>query len=404
MGLIDKFLGPPTPDKFAQMLVNGLSKAGDPREANYDSEKFQIRFLEGGRSAGVANLRNFYEEHCNLPRKERSKHLKHVIRGLLTYLKPAPDDYEDVLPDLRPIVRARSYFEFLSLQSEIEGHDPPQIPNHDIGEHLSASIVYDLPESMQSISNEQLEQWDVSYYEALEVARRNLTETEFAVARLGDHLYVSATGDNYDASRMLLTDLLEQMDVDGPMVAVVPNRDTLLITGADDPEGLSLLADLAEKALSGPRPMSAVPMILKHGEWTTWMPESNHPCYERFQLLEIKSMHGEYSEQKELLDTLHQRKAIDLFVASFSVLELKSGQIFSYCLWSKGVEAILPKTQKVMFFQEGQEGMIGGDWDHVESIVGDLLEPLPEMYPPRFQVRGFPTPQQLEEIGLFGME
>jgi uncharacterized protein YtpQ (UPF0354 family) len=398
MGLIEQLFGPPPPDRFARQLMAALTRAGDPREARYNSEKFQIRFYDDGRDAGVANLRNFYDEHCRIPRPERPKHLKHVVRGLLTYLKEVPHEFSDARHDLRPIVRARSYFEFLRLQSEIEGHEPPNIPCHDVGDHLSAALVFDLPESMQSINSEQLDGWDISYYEALEVARLNLEETEFAIASVGERLYVSATGDNYDASRLLLVDLIERLDVQGRPVAVVPNRDTLVITGSEDETGLSLMADFAEQALQAPRPMSAIPMILDHGEWQTWSLEPDHPQYSRFRMLELKSMGGEYAEQKELLDTLHSRRGSETFVASFSAMEKPSGEVFSYCLWSKGVDALLPRTQKIMFFREDATDLCGGEWEHVASIVGDLLEPLP-VYPPRFRVREFPTERQLSQIG-----
>ncbi len=403
MGLIEKFFGPPSPDRFARQLMAALKRAGDPREARYNSDKFQLRFYDNGRDAGVANLRNFYEEHCRVPRAERARHLRHVVRGLLTYLKEVPTEFDDACPDLRPIVRARSYFEFLRLQSAIEGHASPDIPFHDVGDHLSAAIVYDLPEPMQSISRDQLEGWSLNYFEAQEVACRNLAETEFAIASVSNRVYVSATGDNYDASRLLLIDLIERLEVAGRPVAVVPNRDTLLITGSDDEQGLAIVADLVEQAMQSPRPMSGIPMILEDGEWRTWMLNAGHPQYSRFKLLELKSLGGEYAEQKELLEALHARQGEGLFVATFFAVEKSNGDIFSYCVWSDGVESLLPRTQNIFLHGPGAESaslddMCGGSWERVAGIVGDLLEPL-EMYPPRYRVRGFPTPQQLEAIG-----
>lgn len=398
MGLIEKFFGPPSQDRFARSLLAALRRAGDPREARYNPEKFQIRFYDAGRDAGIANLRNFYDEHCRIPRSERQRHLRHIVRGLLTYLKQVPDEFEDARPDLRPIVRARSYFEFLRLQSEIEGHESPDIPFHDVGDHLSAALVYDLPESMQSINREQLEGWDVGYYQALEIARQNLRETDFAIASIGQRMYVSATGDNYDASRLLLVDMFERLELEGRPIAVVPNRDTLVITGSEDETGLRMVADFVEEAMQLPRPMSAIPMILEQGEWRSWMVAPDHPQYSRFRLLELKSRGAEYAEQKELLEALYERRGTDLYVASYSAVEPSRGEAFSYCLWSQGVEAVLPRTQRILFHWEGADGLHGGAWERVAEIVGDLLEPL-ELHPPRYRVREFPTEAQLREIG-----
>src|SRR5436853_346163 len=50
----------------------------------------------------------------------------------------------------------------------------------------------------------------------------------------GEGVYISATGDNYDASRLMMLDLVRKMPVRGDYIAMVPNRDTLVITGSDD--------------------------------------------------------------------------------------------------------------------------------------------------------------------------
>ena len=64
---------------------------------------------------------------------------------------------------------------------------------------------------------------------------------------------MSATKDGYDASRLLLSDLVRQFEVRGEMIAMVPNREDLLITGSEDEDGLRGMLSLAAEALfSGP--------------------------------------------------------------------------------------------------------------------------------------------------------
>lgn len=128
-------------------------------------------------------------------------------------------------------------------------------------------LVYDLPESMRSISQEDLDDWDITFYEAMETARQNLAQLDFAFASIGESLYASMTGDNYDASKLLLLDLIRKLEVKGDHIAMVPNRDTLLITGSEDLDGLKMMADLGEKALEDLRPMYAIPMRLEGDEW-----------------------------------------------------------------------------------------------------------------------------------------
>ncbi len=398
MGLLDRFLGPAKPEKFAQLLITAMQRAGDPRRAVYDPQDFQLRFFEGEKEVGVASLRNLYDEYCKVPRAVRSHQLKHVVRALLSYHKEMPEEFQDAACDLRPMVRTRSYFDLIRLQQRVEGGEGPNIPCQPIGDHLAASLVYDLPEAMRTISQDSLDEWGVSYYEAMEVARRNLEEMEFRFAGLDDRMYASVTGDNYDASRLLLTDLIRRLKVNGDYIAMVPNRDSLLIAGSDDVEGLAILADLAEKALEEPRPMSAIPMRLDGDEWVMWMPPPDHPHFEKFRLLEVKSLFSEYSDQKPLLDALHEKQGIDIFVATYSAVEKENGEVFSYCVWSKGVDAYLPKTQKIMFVEEGKDDIVGGDWDTVQRILGHFMEPVEDLYPPRWRVQEFPTPDELAKL------
>lgn len=398
MGLLDRFRGPPKPDKFARLLIAAMQRAGDPRRAVYERAEFQLKFYEGDKEVGVACLRNLYDEYCKTPVKVRAQQLKHIVRALLSYHKELPDEFEHARYDLRPMVRTRSYFDLIRLQQQAEGNEGPDIPYEAIGDHLAASLVYDLPESMRTISQDSLDDWGVTYYEAMEVARRNLEEMEFRFAGLDERLYASITGDNYDASRLLLTDLIRGLTVQGDLIAMVPNRDTLLVTGSDDPEGLAIMADLAEKALEEPRPMCAIPLRLEEDEWVTWTPPPGHTLHHKFRLLEVKSLYGEYADQKPLLDALHQKQETGIFVAAYSAVEKPPGVVFSYCVWGKGVDTYLPKTQKVMFLEEGQEGLIGGDWDVVQSVVGHLMEPVEDLYPPRWRVRDYPTAAELEQL------
>ncbi|MBW3595847.1 MAG: DUF1444 family protein, partial [Planctomycetes bacterium] len=398
MGLIDRFLGPARPDRFAQQLISAMRQAGDPRSAVYDPAEFQLKFYDGEKEVGIASLRNLYDEYCKVPRNMRRHQMRHVVRALLSYHKELPEEFADAQCDLRPMVRTRSYFDMIRLQQEAEGNEGPNIPYQPIGDHLAASLVYDLPESMRTISQDSLDDWGITYYEAMEAARRNLEEAEFRFAGIDERVYASVTGDNYDASRLLLTDLIRKLSVQGDHVAVVPNRDSLLIAGADDEQGLAILAELADKALEEPRPMCAIPMRLDGDEWVPWFPPPGHPLTDKFRLLEVKSLYGEYADQKPLLDAVHEKQGVDVFVATYSAIEKESGEVMSYCVWSKGVDAYLPKTQKVMFVEEGQQELIGGDWDAVQRVVGRLMAPVEDLYPPRWRVRDFPSAAELEQL------
>lgn len=407
MGLLSRFFGPPGQDQFAKIVMRAFREAGDAREFVYEADQFRLVVpgeddesnSDSSPSAEVLNLHNFYAEHCSLSRAQRKEHLKQVVRGVLQSKIEMPDEFAHAAPDLRPRIWPRAMFAKLELQQRIEGGNEVDVPRYLIGNHLSLGLVYDLPHSMRSISGDDLREWDVSWYEAMEAAKESLAETEFSIAKIGDHLYASASGDNYDASRLILIDLIRQMEVQGDHVAMVPNRDTLLVTGADDEVGLGIMADLAQKSLEDPRPLGATPLRLHDNEWVDWMPAEGHPWREKFRELERRYLYLEYADQKESLDQLYAKENVDMFVATSTAVRIQdTEEIFTYCVWPEGVEAMLPICDRVILGADGQPGRMA-DWNKVQAVVGELMVEDETLYPPRFRVSSFPTPAQLEEIG-----
>jgi hypothetical protein len=403
VGLIEYFFGPPTKDSFARLMLAEIAKSKVEVPLTYDAEQFMLRRQDGG----YINLSNIYKEYCHSPRNARAAVLQQFIKGMLSSKQfELPEDFDDIHPDLLPIIRSRFQIEIARLRAELKGTGVVNIPQQAIGDHLGLSLVYDLPHTMRSIGQTDLDSWNVTFYEAVEAARHNLEQmNNFAVASLDDRVFASATGDNYDASRLLLVDVIRTFPVRGQPVAMVPNRDTLLIAGQDDIEGLHLLATLAEEASQKPRPISCVTLTLVDDEWQTWLPDPTSPAYNRLHDLQLRSIGCEYTDQKELLDQLHEKRGEDLFVATFSGMQdSKTGQTTSYCVWPRGAAALLPETEEVY--------LMGGDpaepeliarapWDHVQDIVGHLLEPQ-DCYPPRYLVKSFPNERQLTQLGRMG--
>lgn len=398
MALLDNLFGPPKPDKYAQMFMAALRKAGDQREAHYNPQEFRIEY---GDDSGITNLSNFYADYCAAPRAERDNLLSLQVRGALSHLKEMPEEFDDAKCDIYPRMWTRASLEKMRLQQWLEGQDSFNTPTQVVGDHLEASLVFDLPEAVRTISQSDLDDWGVSYYEAMEIARQNLETSNFAFAAIGDNLYASLTGDTYDGTRLLLLDLIRKLEVKGDHVAMVPNRDTLLITGSEDDVGLGMMYAFAEKALNEEsRPMVPTPMRLDGDEWMDWMPTDGHSLYDQFRSLELKFLHSEYEEQKSILDAIHEKNGTDIFVASYSAIEKKdTGKLLSYCVWPQDVEALLPKTQKVVFVRGQDEMPALGRWERVIEVVGRRMERT-DHYPFRFRVTEFPSDEELAAIGL----
>ena len=214
----------------------------------------------------------------------------------------------------------------------------------------------------------------------------------------GEGLYVSQTKDNYDASRLLRLDLIRQFRVQGDYVAIVPDRDTLVVTGTDDVCRLQAVAALVKDALRKPRSISGLVLRLDGDEWVPWMPDRSHPAYQDLRTLQIQTYGQNYAEQKSLLDKLHEKTGQDVFVASFQAMQnTTSGETTSYCVWSKGCHAFLPQTDRIFFFEENREP-VGTEWARAAAVLGDSMKPL-GMFPERYRVVDYPTGEQMRAMG-----
>ena len=120
---------------------------------------------------------------------------------------------------------------------------PTGLPHHEMVPGLvQIHLVGDEPDLVWYVTDEHIERWGVDFYDALLRATRNLRErtTPETLAPVADmpHLFVSETGDTYDASRMLLLKELVQPWPDAGVVVSVPTRDVLLVTALNDPSAL----------------------------------------------------------------------------------------------------------------------------------------------------------------------
>ena len=398
MGFLDWLLKRPlTQDRFAAMIMNRIRASGDNRPVRYESEQF--RLYKG--DDGILFLGNIYQEYLAASNEDRER----IIHGFLTMWHTTsvslPDSFEDASLDLLPVLRARDYFE-VGLRRAGAGEPVPPPPYETVAEHLGLAIAYDLPTSTRTLVDEDLEKWNTSFYEAMEVARQNLQEREFQYAQIGS-LYALANGDSYDSTRMMLLDFIRGLSVEGDAIAMVPNRDRLYITGSADPDGLAAMLQLVEEDLQSPRFISGMAYRLAGDEWQLWLPAEDHSLYEQFRLHSVAMLARIYSDQTEILNNRMELTGEGTFSASFSCLKDElTGALRSYCMWAENLEALLPETDEVFFVRpkDNEEGVdiVGrSTWKNVIGYAGHLME-AQGIYPERWRVRAFPSQHILEQI------
>lgn len=269
--------GKPSPDRFAHMMTKAIRRQGITGPIEYDAESFRLVLsVELDR---LAYLRNAYEEYCTAPWRERKAILQKYAAFTAHPMPEIPADFEEAKPKLLPCVRDRWHYESVRLQMQIDGAKVLEIPTRPLADHLAFELACDFPETVASVSQNQLDEWGVSFGDALAVAVENLwamSNEDFE--RPAPGIYASPWHDNYDPARLLLPDLIRQLDVKGDPVALVPNRDLLIVTGSENADGLKAVAALARQAFEDPRSISGIAVRLEGTVWKTYMPEPSHPA------------------------------------------------------------------------------------------------------------------------------
>ncbi len=77
----------------------------------------------------------------------------------------------------------------------------------------------------------------------------------------------------------------------------------------------------------------------------------------------------------------------------------KDDRQITFCVWGDNVDSLLPRTE-IVVFAAGSGIVAAGRWEHVASVVGDLMLPDDNYYPLRYRVREFPSADQIARIGI----
>jgi hypothetical protein len=407
MRALRDFLGRNQKDRFAQRVRDGLIAAGETRAIRYDASAFALRIpaREQDGQDHVVFLHNVFSAYQTSARRDRSKTLQRIIMSIIEAQDPIPATFDAVADHLLPQVRPLTEQGLWLLHAEVDGQAIPESPNRIVAPGIAAWLAYDRAESMSRISEAQIAKWGVSFDHAFTIAVGNLrARSAKRFAQIVDGLYISDWADKYDTSRILLTDIIAALPVRGAPVAMLPNRDVLLVTGSDDASGLRGMVSAARQVLDQPRPLSAATLRLADGEWHPFAADTAMPgASDLYELQEVEASKL-YAEQKMLLDRLHDKLDRDIFVTSHMIRREDPGDRFqtSLAIWSPGVDALLPRTQTLVLGD--RKRLITAPWDTAVEVAGEHLIAM-GWWPERYRVRSFPTEDQIADLlGKPGVE
>lgn len=401
MSLLDFFRRPPTPRKYAQLLMKKLAIHHPDEPVRFDEANF--RLLVGSDGSQVINLHNLYPEYCAADKHERVLQLERAI----AIMRPPglPASFAEARSHLMPTLRGRGTMEYLRL---MELGKQPSAPSGSLAFPFSSDtvlmLVYDGEHMMQSFGAAQLEQWGVTAEEALAAAMDTLRDASVdRFAQIEHGLYAGDWNDAYDSSRLLLPDLAHRIAGANP-VAMVPARGTLLLASGNDVDAVRAMVALSQRiANDETRPVSALMYRYEGGRPVEHVPQ-DEIARNALANLQRQYLYGDYAAQKETLDELHEKSGTDIFVASYKVMRDETKDVeYSLCSWTNGVDSLLPRTDRVaLVVYEGDEmqELLMLPWDALHAACAELMTPVPDAYPERYLVTAFPDLALVRPLAL----
>lgn len=383
MALLDFFRGGSAQDRFARTVTARLRRAGWATPLDYDRDRFE---LDTGTALGRVYLGNMFNGWKSAADSAaRDTEFDKIVSFFLEAAAGVPDELP--LDRLLPIVRNRGDIENIWADERFAATDPTYAgAMQPLCEVMAVLVAADSEHGIRLLSAQALADGGLDFDAALERALDNLrAASPCHFERQDGGFHISAYGDHYDSSRVLLPHLFGQLGLKGDPVAIVFERRSILVAGSRDRDALTAMAAAVQAWLpEADRPVSCLPIVLRDGRWTPFdAEEAGVPA--------LHAVRGQqwgwtYGDQKSLLEALHARTGEDIFVASLMLIE-HHGWLRTLTTWTTDALSLLPKADVVMIGASGGGPSIARSWKSIEQVLGPLT-PEPGMWPLRYRIDG----------------
>jgi hypothetical protein len=296
---------------------------------------------------------------------------------------------------LYPAIRSRYTTTTLAIDARNGGTPLPPMVQRPWLDELILLLLYDFGQHMSYVPEALAESWGAPMDEIWGYALHNLkTLPRPRWQAVGPGVFQVASEVAYEETFVLLDEVRSRLKCANHALFALPNRGVLLAADRRDPAAVRLLIHEACRQLkAAPWPLSGT--LIEHTRAGWQRCELAGDLAAAAHGLETISLSYAYRDQKAALDRLYERTRTDLFVATFALREddERPEQVRSYCVWTEGVDSLLPKTDHLIFNRD-----VGGlhpvqvavPWRTVERVCGHHLERTSEI-PPRYRARGFPS-------------
>ncbi|WP_288378198.1 hypothetical protein [uncultured Massilia sp.] len=143
--------------------------------------------------------------------------------------------------------------------------------------------------------------------------------------------------------------------------------------------------------------------------WPSISPTSRRATTKRgFRFLPSAAGDAYHSSRILLPDLAHRVAGANplAMVPARGALLLASGNDveFSVCTWSRGVDSLLPRTDRIAMVVFGEDEQMQEyhllPWDALRAACADLMQPVPGAFPERYRVTGFPDLEVVRTLAI----
>jgi uncharacterized protein YtpQ (UPF0354 family) len=399
MGFLDRFLKPrvpqpPTQLEYAESFISALRESGDTRSWRYEQERGRLVETElvAGAVPGIINLPNMHREYVDAGPEGRKECMRRQVAGMTQRF--VPHSFAEAKAKLMPVIRSTTERGVIKLQG-FSSAPGTEMAYRALCESIEIGIAYDGEFNVMRLNDATLKQWGVTLDDALDVAVDNLRlQSSKPWLALQNGVFLSQFGDFYDASRLLLTDVLYRQPIAGAPVVMAPNRAVLLLTGDRNEAGLQTLLEVAEQALAQTRSLPPLMLRWSGTAWEKFVPEV---LAEKLHRLRLRELAADYQDQQVALNDLHAREGRDVFVAQHTVVQRKGGEQRSICVWTEGVHSLLPDTDFIALYRPSTKQTAFVPRQDFRQQFMNMVKPT-EYLPIRHEVEQFPDAGVFQEL------
>ena len=237
--------------------------------------------------------------------------------------------------------------------------------------------------------------WGRSFDEVLGIALDNLrARSPCRFERQPEGYYLSDFGDWHDASRLLLPDLFQQLELRGDPVAIAIVREGLVVAGSEDVPGLTAMAAFAEASFLGAtRPISRAPLVFRQGAWLPFEPQD--PALSSLNVQWARQRAWDYGQQAEMLEPYFVAIQLDRFLAPLEIVK-DGSRSRTWTSWAWNANPLLPKADAVVLLGEGGQAL-PRLWQDVEALCGPF-QAEGATYPQRYNCGDWPDAETLQRL------